>query len=220
MKKVNSKARASGSEVLSADLLAQLQAAAALPDDEINTSDPDAPEVTDWSDAVRAASIALSRSSEACASTPMCSPSTKPKAPDIKRGSTAICGQPCCEACGAASNLHAAGRPGRHDRLQRFSLCRATDEPFVVIARSISDAASLFIPLLRIASSLPRAITAAAVTAGAMTTGLMLARHRYNEHCWIDWVPLDWTFPSGAMNKHRTIPDCRPRRLRVISWRQ
>jgi uncharacterized protein (DUF4415 family) len=53
MKKVNSKPRASGTEVLSPDLLAQLQAAAALPDDEINTSDPDVPEVTDWSDAVR-----------------------------------------------------------------------------------------------------------------------------------------------------------------------
>jgi len=33
--------------------MAELQAVAALPDDQINTADPDAPEVTDWSGAVR-----------------------------------------------------------------------------------------------------------------------------------------------------------------------
>jgi uncharacterized protein (DUF4415 family) len=31
----------------------RLTAAAAIPDEHINTNDPDAPEVTDWSDAVR-----------------------------------------------------------------------------------------------------------------------------------------------------------------------
>jgi uncharacterized protein (DUF4415 family) len=51
MKKGTSKA--SGIEGLSPDLLSQLPAAAALPDDQINTGDPDAPEVTDWSGAVR-----------------------------------------------------------------------------------------------------------------------------------------------------------------------
>jgi uncharacterized protein (DUF4415 family) len=38
---------------LSPELLAQLQAATALPDAQINTEDPDAPEVTDWTDALR-----------------------------------------------------------------------------------------------------------------------------------------------------------------------
>jgi uncharacterized protein (DUF4415 family) len=38
---------------LSPELLAQLQAAAALPDVQINTEDPDAPEVTNWTDALR-----------------------------------------------------------------------------------------------------------------------------------------------------------------------
>jgi uncharacterized protein (DUF4415 family) len=33
--------------------MAKLQAVAALPDDQINTADPDAPEVTDWSGAAR-----------------------------------------------------------------------------------------------------------------------------------------------------------------------
>jgi uncharacterized protein (DUF4415 family) len=33
--------------------MARLRAVAAMPEDEINTSDPDAPEVLDWSDAVR-----------------------------------------------------------------------------------------------------------------------------------------------------------------------
>jgi len=65
---------------------------------------------------------------------------------------------------------------------QQFSLCLAgADEPFVVIApvviaRSDSDAAILFIPLLGIASSLPLL---------AMTTGLMLVCHRYSENCWL-----------------------------------
>jgi len=52
MRKANSKAPAA-SEGLSPELLAELQAAAALPDAEIDTSDPDALEVVDWSNAVR-----------------------------------------------------------------------------------------------------------------------------------------------------------------------
>lgn len=35
------------------ELMAQLQAAAAMPDSQIDTTDPDAPEVVDWSGAVR-----------------------------------------------------------------------------------------------------------------------------------------------------------------------
>ena len=35
------------------ELLAQLQAVAELPDGDINTADPDAPEVTDWTGAMR-----------------------------------------------------------------------------------------------------------------------------------------------------------------------
>jgi uncharacterized protein (DUF4415 family) len=38
---------------LSPELLAQLRAAAETPDDRINTGDPDAPEVTDWTGALR-----------------------------------------------------------------------------------------------------------------------------------------------------------------------
>ena len=38
---------------MSPELLRQLQAAAELPDDQIDTSDPDAPEVQDWTGAVR-----------------------------------------------------------------------------------------------------------------------------------------------------------------------
>ncbi len=38
---------------VSPELMAQLKAAAALPEDQIDTSDPDAPEVMDWSGAVR-----------------------------------------------------------------------------------------------------------------------------------------------------------------------
>ena len=38
---------------LSPELLAELQAAAELPDTQINAEDPDAPEVTDWAGALR-----------------------------------------------------------------------------------------------------------------------------------------------------------------------
>jgi hypothetical protein len=74
--------------------------------------------------------------------------------------------------------------------LERFPFTsdhdRTPDEPFVVIARSDSDAAILSIPLLEIALSLALlAMTAGAMTAGAMTTGLILVCHRYNENCWI-----------------------------------
>ena len=51
MRKATSKAPTA--ERLSPELLAQLEAAAALPDEEINTTDPDAPEVLDWSGATR-----------------------------------------------------------------------------------------------------------------------------------------------------------------------
>lgn len=51
MKKATSKASETGD--LPPELLAQLQATAELPDDQINTSDPDAPEVTDWAGAAR-----------------------------------------------------------------------------------------------------------------------------------------------------------------------
>lgn len=40
-------------EGLSQELLAQLRAAAELPDDQINTGDPDAPEAVDWTGALR-----------------------------------------------------------------------------------------------------------------------------------------------------------------------
>ncbi len=50
-KKVSSKTVRAGR--LSPALMEELQAVAALPDDQINTADPDAPEVTDWSGAVR-----------------------------------------------------------------------------------------------------------------------------------------------------------------------
>jgi uncharacterized protein (DUF4415 family) len=50
-KKAHSEALAEVREALSADLRAQLQAVAALPDDQINTDD--IPEGQDWSDAVR-----------------------------------------------------------------------------------------------------------------------------------------------------------------------
>jgi hypothetical protein len=50
-KKAHSEALAEIRETLSADLQAQLQAVAALPDDQINTDD--IPEVQDWSGAVR-----------------------------------------------------------------------------------------------------------------------------------------------------------------------
>ncbi|HTJ63257.1 MAG TPA: hypothetical protein VL899_05550, partial [Alphaproteobacteria bacterium] len=85
---------------------------------------------------------------------------------------------------GRASTLRI--RPG----IQRFSLCLAADDPFVVIApavvaRSDSDAAILFIPPLEIASSPPLL----AMTAGAMTTkGSSAARH--NENRWIPGLIL------------------------------
>lgn len=47
MKKANSK------PTIAPELLAQLQAVAAMPDDEVNLTDPDTPEVTDWTGAVR-----------------------------------------------------------------------------------------------------------------------------------------------------------------------
>jgi uncharacterized protein (DUF4415 family) len=55
MKKTDSKtgSHTDGGKLLSKALLAELQAVAALPDAEINTDDPDAPEVSDWSGAVR-----------------------------------------------------------------------------------------------------------------------------------------------------------------------
>ena len=49
-KKAHSEALTEVRETLSADLRAQLQAVAALPDDQINTND--IPEVQDWSGAV------------------------------------------------------------------------------------------------------------------------------------------------------------------------
>ena len=53
MKKASSRVASPGSEKLPADLLAQLRAVAALPDERIDTSDPEAPEVTDWTGATR-----------------------------------------------------------------------------------------------------------------------------------------------------------------------
>jgi hypothetical protein len=61
------------------------------------------------------------------------------------------------------------------------------DELFVGIARSDSDAAILFIPLLGIASSLPLR---------AMTIGLMPVRHQDSENCWVR-QPNGW---SGRVN--------------------
>ena len=52
MKKAASKAPPTAAG-LSPELLAALRATAALPDEQIDTSDPDAPEVQDWSGAVR-----------------------------------------------------------------------------------------------------------------------------------------------------------------------
>jgi len=51
MKKGSSRVTKSGE--IDPDIKAQLQAAAALPDDQINTADPDAPEVSDWTGAIR-----------------------------------------------------------------------------------------------------------------------------------------------------------------------
>jgi uncharacterized protein (DUF4415 family) len=53
MKKMAPEPRAMTPEELDPDSLARLRAAAALPDDQINLSDPDAPEIPDWTGAVR-----------------------------------------------------------------------------------------------------------------------------------------------------------------------
>jgi uncharacterized protein (DUF4415 family) len=53
MKKITSEPRAMTPEELDPASLARLRAAAALPDDQINLSDPDAPETSDWTGAVR-----------------------------------------------------------------------------------------------------------------------------------------------------------------------
>lgn len=45
--------KATGFSEAQADLMAQLQAAAALPDSAIDSADPDAAELPDWTDAVR-----------------------------------------------------------------------------------------------------------------------------------------------------------------------
>jgi uncharacterized protein (DUF4415 family) len=53
MKKVNRVVPTAPVPEISDELRAQLQAIADMPDDQINLSDPDAPEVLDWSKAVR-----------------------------------------------------------------------------------------------------------------------------------------------------------------------
>ncbi|WP_428541394.1 BrnA antitoxin family protein [Rhodopila sp.] len=53
MKAATSKSRTAASEKLDPKVLTQLRKAAALPDQQIDLSDPDAPEVRDWSGAVR-----------------------------------------------------------------------------------------------------------------------------------------------------------------------
>lgn len=54
MRKVGSKAPAQAPEAtIPDDVMAALRAAAEQPDSEIDTSDPDAPEVTDWAGAAR-----------------------------------------------------------------------------------------------------------------------------------------------------------------------
>jgi uncharacterized protein (DUF4415 family) len=53
MKKITSEPRAMTPEELDPDSLARLQAAATLQDDQINLSDPDAPEALNWTGAVR-----------------------------------------------------------------------------------------------------------------------------------------------------------------------
>lgn len=53
MTRAISKPRAMMPEELDPEMLARLRVAAALPNDRINTADPDAPEVLDWSGAVR-----------------------------------------------------------------------------------------------------------------------------------------------------------------------
>jgi uncharacterized protein (DUF4415 family) len=53
MKKASSMAPRQTPETIPADIRAALQAAAELPDDQIDTSDPNVPEVLDWSHAIR-----------------------------------------------------------------------------------------------------------------------------------------------------------------------
>lgn len=53
MRKGTSKAVSETSHPAPEELLAELKAAAALLDEQVDTSDPDAPEVKDWSGAVR-----------------------------------------------------------------------------------------------------------------------------------------------------------------------
>lgn len=70
MRKANSEPLATTPEGLDPEVLARLRAAAALPDQSINTADPDAPEVLDWSGAVRGR---------------LCRPVEKLKAGDVDR---------------------------------------------------------------------------------------------------------------------------------------
>jgi uncharacterized protein (DUF4415 family) len=53
MKKAHSEALAAARNVMESAQVARLKRAAALPDEAINTRDPDAPEVADWAGAVR-----------------------------------------------------------------------------------------------------------------------------------------------------------------------
>ena len=53
MKKANSEALKATRDAMDSDQRKRLTVAAAMPDSDIDTSDPDAPEVTDWSGAVR-----------------------------------------------------------------------------------------------------------------------------------------------------------------------
>jgi uncharacterized protein (DUF4415 family) len=53
MKKAHSETLAAVRSTMDPDQVARLKRAAALPDEAINTSDPDAPEVGDWTGAVR-----------------------------------------------------------------------------------------------------------------------------------------------------------------------
>lgn len=52
-KKAASRATARAAAPLSTDMMDRLRAVAAMPEEEIDTCDPDAPEVLDWSNAVR-----------------------------------------------------------------------------------------------------------------------------------------------------------------------
>ena len=53
MKKAHSDALGAARDAMEPEQIARLQRAAALTDADINTGDPDAPEVTDWSGSVR-----------------------------------------------------------------------------------------------------------------------------------------------------------------------